>query len=65
MVYNLFNDAMPMGFGMALACNSLAFDRFSSLTEKERAELMGRTRGIRSPEEMRAFVDAFANGKLE
>ncbi len=63
--YNLYNDGMPMGFGVALAANPIAYERFSNLSEKERAELLARTHGIESKEEMRAFVEKFGAGALE
>ncbi len=64
MYNNLYNDSMPTGFGMALAANLIAYNRFSALSEKERAELMGRAHGIESPEEMHSFINDFAEGRL-
>ena len=64
MYYDLFSDSMPMGFGLSLAQNAEALNRFSALTEKERAELVAKTKGIRSPDEMRAFVDSIALGQI-
>lgn len=61
---NLYNDGMPMGLGMALAANMMAYNKFSNLSERERRELMNRTHGIESPEEMREFVEKFSNGTL-
>lgn len=63
--YNLYNDGMPLGFGAALAANTAAMERFSNLSEKERAELVARTHGIKSKGEMRAFVEKFGAGALE
>ncbi len=56
----IFTDDMPLGLGMALAQNPSALDRFSRLNEDEKRELIGSVHGIRSKEEMRAFVDQFA-----
>ena len=56
----IFTDEMPLGLGMALAQNPSALDRFSQLNEDEKRELIGSVHGIRSKEEMRAFVDRFA-----
>ncbi len=61
---NLYNDGLPMGFGMALAANMLAYDRFSALSQREREELIARTHGIESPEEMRNFVAEFGKNGL-
>ena len=56
----IFTDDMPLGLGMALTQNPSALDRFQKLNEDEKRELIGSTHGIRSKEEMRAFVDRFA-----
>ena len=58
----IFTDDMPLGLGTALMQNPSALDRFSALTEEEKRELIGSTHGIRSKEEMRAFVEQFAGG---
>lgn len=56
----VFTDDMPLGLGMALTQNPSALDRFSRLTNDEKRELIGSVHGIRSKEEMRAFVENFA-----
>ncbi len=56
----VFTDEMPLGLGMALTQNPSALDRFSQLNEDEKRELMNNAHGIRSKEEMRAFVENFA-----
>ncbi|MGN1347296.1 MAG: hypothetical protein ACI4V1_10970 [Eubacteriales bacterium] len=56
----VFTDEMPLGLGMALAQNPSALDRFAQLNEEEKHELIGSVHGIRSKEEMRAFVEHFA-----
>ncbi len=64
-MYNDYmNGGMPMGLGMALAMNTVAMNRFSNLSQREREELFARTHGIESPEEMRAFVDEFGQNGL-
>ncbi len=65
MLYNeLYNDGLPMGFGMVLASNVVAMNRFSSLNQRQREELIARTHGIKSPEEMRSFVAEFGENGL-
>lgn len=64
MYHDLYNDSLPIGFSMSLAQNMAAFNRFSALSEKERANLVAQARGITSPTDMRIFVDNFANGKF-
>lgn len=56
----VFTDEMPLGFGMALTQNPSALDRFAKLSDDEKRELIGSVHGIRSKEEMRAFVENFA-----
>ena len=56
----IFTDDMPLGLGMALTQNPSALDRFQKLNEDEKRELIGSVQGIRSKEEMRAFVESFA-----
>jgi len=58
----IFTDDMPLGLGMALTQNPSALDRFQQLNDEEKRELIGSVHGIRSKEEMRAFVDRFAGG---
>ncbi len=65
MLYNeLYNDGLPLGFGVVLASNIAAMNRFSSLSQREREELIARTHGITSPEEMRNFVAEFGKSGL-
>ncbi len=58
----VFTYEMPLGLGMALMQNPTALDRFSTLNEDEKRELIGSVHGIRSKEEMRNFVEQFAGG---
>ena len=60
----VFTAEMPLGLGMALMQNPSALDRFSALNEDEKQELIADTHGIRSGEEMRAFVEQFAGGNF-
>ena len=43
-MYLLDNNAMPVGFGMALAQNAAAMERYSGLTEAKKEELLNRAR---------------------
>jgi len=49
---------IPLGFGMALAQNREAMNRFAGLSGAEQQALIERTHGIRSKEEMQAFVQS-------
>ena len=49
-------NALPIGFGMALAMNPPAFNAYSSLTAEEKDALIERARHASSEEEMHAIV---------
>lgn len=49
---------IPMGLGMALAQNLNAMNRFASLPEEKRREIIAHTHEIQSKKEMRAYVDS-------
>lgn len=51
-------DGIPLGFGMALAQNPDAMDVFSGLTEEQRNHVIEKSRGVKSKEEMRSYVDS-------
>lgn len=48
--------ALPLGFGMALAQNEPAMERFASLAEAEKQAVIQRTHQVKSKEEMRNLV---------
>ena len=50
------NFEMPVGLGMALAMNPEAIERFSSLTEKQKWEVVSGTHAIQSRKEMQQYV---------
>ncbi len=65
MLYNeLYNDGLPLGFGMVLASNVAAMNRFSSLSQRQREELFARVHGVKSPEEMQYLVSEFGKNGL-
>jgi len=49
---------LPLGFGMALAANENALNRYSELTETEREHLIMRCKDARSKEEMQKIVNS-------
>lgn len=55
-MYLLDNNAMPVGFGMALAQNAAAMERYSDLTEAKKEELLNRARDAKSKSEMDSIV---------
>ena len=57
------NMELPLGFGMALAQNETAMQRFESMTQEQKEAIVAQTSKVRSKSEMRAFVDRLASGK--
>ena len=51
------NKEMPMGFGMALAMNPKAMDKFAVLPENVKQEIISGTHSVSSKAEMREYVD--------
>lgn len=49
---------LPLGFGMALAQNEMAMQRFESLSEEEKQAVIQRTHRVTSKQEMRRLVDS-------
>jgi len=47
---------MPLGFGMALAQNTAALERFSALSEQQRRSIVEGARSVSSKQEMREYV---------
>ena len=52
--------AIPVGLGMALVHNQQALTKFSALTYEEKRAFIAGVHGIDSRQEMRAYVDRFA-----
>jgi len=53
-----------MGFGLALAQNEAALRRFSALNDARRRQLLSGLGGISSPQEMKDYVQRFAEGQI-
>lgn len=58
------NNEMPMGFGMALAQNYEAMQKFASFSEDKKQAVINGTHSICSKEEMRKYVDNMLNDTL-
>lgn len=48
---------MPVGFGMALAMNPEAMQKFAALPETRKQEIIKGTHTVSSKEEMRQYVE--------
>lgn len=51
------NIEMPVGLGMALAMNPDAMQKFASLPETKKQEIINGTHTVSSKEEMRQYVE--------
>ena len=59
------NFEMPMGFGMALAQNFEAMQKFALLSDEQKRKIIAGTHGVNSKEEMRRYVDEAVLGYKE
>lgn len=50
------SSELPLGFGMALAQNEAAMNRFESLNETEKQDILRQARNVHSKAEMRQLV---------
>ncbi|MGN1135540.1 MAG: hypothetical protein ACI4SF_04905 [Oscillospiraceae bacterium] len=51
------NYEMPVGFGMALAMNPKAMEKFTLLPESKKQEIINGTHSVSSKAEMRQYVE--------
>lgn len=51
------NYELPIGLGMALAMNPEAMQKFASLPESKKLDIINGTHAISSKEEMRRYVE--------
>lgn len=56
------NNEMPVGFGMALAMNPKAMEKFSALSQNEKQKIINGTHNVSSKAEMKQYVDNIASG---
>ena len=56
-------DEMPVGFAMALAMNPEAMQKFGTLSEEQKQQIIEGTHSVKSRDEMRRYVDSLVNGK--
>ena len=52
------HDELPMGFIMALAQNTEALQKFESLSEEQKQEVINGTHTVGSKAEMRQYVNS-------
>ena len=56
---------VPIGFGMALAQNTAAMNRYAHLTEQQKQDILNKAHNVRSEMEMYTLVASLANNTLE
>lgn len=54
---------VPIGFGMALAQNTAAMNRYAHLSEDQKQDILNRAHNVRSETEMYTLVSNLANGR--
>ena len=55
---------VPIGFGMALAQNTAAINRYAHLSDAQKQEILDRAHNVRSEKEMHSLVASLANGTM-
>lgn len=55
------NYEMPVGLGMALAQRPEAMEKFSSLSEDKKQEIINGTHSVKSKAQMQQYVDKILN----
>ena len=56
---------VPVGFGLAMAGNTAAMNRYAHLSEQQKQDILNRAQNVRSEKEMYALVASLANGTME
>ena len=56
-------DEMPVGFAMALAMNPEAMQKFATLSEEQKKEIIAGTHTVKSRDEMHRYVDSLVKDK--
>ena len=56
---------VPIGFGLALAANTAAMNRYAQLSEAQKQDILNKAHSVRSEKEMYALVASLANGTME
>lgn len=56
---------VPIGFGMALAQNTAAMNRYAHLTESQKQDILNRAHNVRSEKEMYTLVASLVHTIME
>lgn len=58
-----YGEELPIGFGLSLAMNEQAMQRFAGMTDSAKDAVVERSRGVSSRREMEKLVEDVAKGK--
>lgn len=53
----MYQNELPVGFGMALAMDTEAMNKFASLSEEQKQEIIAAAHSVNSKIEMQMLVD--------
>lgn len=53
----MYQNELPVGFGMALAMDTEAMNKFASLSEEQKQEIIAAAHSVNSKTEMQMLVD--------
>lgn len=56
---------VPIGFGLAMAGNTAAMNRYAHLSEAQKQDILNKAHNAQSEKEMYALVASLANGTME
>ena len=56
---------VPIGFGLALAANTAAMNRYAQLSESQKQDILNKAHNVRSEKEMYSLVASLTNGPLQ
>ena len=52
---------VPIGFGMALAQNTAAMNRYAHLSQQQKQDILNKAHNVRSEREMHSLVNSLVN----
>ena len=52
---------VPIGFGLALAGNTAAMNRYAHMTEEQKQDILNKAHNVRSEQEMHDLVNSLAH----
>lgn len=56
-------DEIPVGFAMALTMNPDAMQKFATLNEEQKQQIIAGTHAVKSKDEMHRYVNSLVSGK--